>query len=494
MRLIKSVGVLSLLLFLALFPLASALAAEEDLASISKGLEDFKAGHHEDARKVFEAIVQADPSNADAYYYLGLSLSKLERYSPAATAFENALELNPQLTDVYLSLGIAYYKIKSMDQAEQALKQGVEADPQNSASQFFLGLVYQNKDQDQKSIQYFSKAGELDPDFRQLAFYNVGQAYFNMGRNEDARGAFQQAIDVDPQSDMGEESLKFLTIVDRQERAARRWKVQTSAAWEFDDNVTRVEQDVISNVGDFSVNLGFQGEYKIVNNPKYEVSLGYDVFQSIFQDLTEFNFQSHGISFSGAHDADSWDAGLDYSYTYNLLGNRQFLGIHSISPSFGFSLRPNLYTSFSYTFQDKTFFRIQARDANNQALGVTQFYFFMKSKAYLNFSYRVDFEDTSGPQFDYTGHTLNGVLQLPLPFETKVRLSYRFRLKDYQNVTPSIGVERKDDKETIRLVLTKKLMKYMNFTLDYRRIEASSNLPAVDFRENIILVGFIFPL
>ncbi|MFQ5717598.1 MAG: tetratricopeptide repeat protein, partial [Nitrospinales bacterium] len=317
MRFIKSVGVLLLLLLLALFPLSSALAAEEGLDSISKGLEDFKSGRYGDARKVFEEIVQADPSNADAYYYLGLSLSKLERYSPATAAFEKALELNPQLTDVHLSLGIAYYKIKSLDQAEQALRRGVEADPRNSAAQFFLGLVYQSKGQDQKSIQHFSKAGELDRDFRQLALYNVGQAYFNMGRNEDARGSFQQAIDVDPQSDMGRESQKFLTVLERQEKAARRWKAQANAAWEFDDNVTRVEQDAISNVGDFSVNLGFQGEYKIVSNPKYEISAGYDVFQSIFQDLTEFNFQSHGLSLSGTHDADNWDAGVDYSYTYN---------------------------------------------------------------------------------------------------------------------------------------------------------------------------------
>ncbi|MBI4384948.1 MAG: tetratricopeptide repeat protein [Nitrospinae bacterium] len=467
-------------------------AAGNDNASLAQGLEFFQAGKYEESLKAFDALLQKEPSNALARYYLGLNLNKLEKFNEAIAAFEKALELNPQLKEARLSLGIAYYKIKSLDPALQALSAAVDAEPGNGPAHFFLGLVHKEKGEHQRAVDRFKKAGELDRDLYQLSLYNMALAYEKMGRIDEAREAAARAAEVDRRSGVARDSLALLEGLGGKSGKPKRWKFDASAGWQYDDNVTRVEQDTVTGKSDSAGVFEFNGSYKLIDGPRYGLEVDYDLFQSVYDESTNFDFQSHGATIAGSRDAQGWDAGMDYSYNYSTLGGVNFLETHTLRPSFGFSGMENFYVGASYLFQDKNFLRLPSRDAANHSFGIDNFFFFMDSKAYVLFGYRFDREDAAGPEFDYFGHLFSGGVQLPLPLDSKARIAYKYNLRDYEHITPSIGEERRDDKQTLKLTLTKKVFPFLSLKMDYEHIISDSNLSSVDFTQNVVFLGLVF--
>ncbi|MCH8157122.1 MAG: DUF560 domain-containing protein, partial [Nitrospinae bacterium] len=183
-------------------------------------------------------------------------------------------------------------------------------------------------------------------------------------------------------------------------------------------------------------------------------------------------------------------------FTQNILGWNDFLGIHSLVPSVGFSTGENMFTHVSYMFLDKNFQSSgnNPRDAANHSFGFNHFIFFNQNKAYVLFGYRLEGENAEGAEFDYTGHRLTAGIQLPVCWDMKVKLSYNFALKDYDNVTSSIGEERLDKKNTLRFLLSRKFLDHFEAKIDYQHIISDSNLASVDFTQNVLKleVGFSY--
>ena len=65
-------------------------------------------------------------------------------------------------------------------------------------------------------------------------------------------------------------------------------------------------------------------------------------------------------------------------------------------------------------------------------------------------------------------------------------LAYRLELRDYANVTPSIGTERDDDRHRIRFGIEKPLLEYATARFEYRHLTSNSNLPEADYDENTV--------
>ncbi|MFQ5450961.1 MAG: hypothetical protein ACE5E9_10050 [Nitrospinaceae bacterium] len=274
----------------------------------------------------------------------------------------------------------------------------------------------------------------------------------------------------------------------------KRWHIGAKAGIEYDDNLTRVEQDIISNEADHAYTFEVDGLYKLVDTSALELDAGYNFFQSLYEDRSDFDFQSHSFNLSAAHEAEKVDTGLDYSYTYTTLDDDEFLGMHMLIPRVGILLTSHLYTDISYMFMDKNFFSANDRDAANHSIGFSQFFFFMKSKAYVSGGYRFSIEQAKGNEFDYFAHTVKGMLKLPTPLKSNLKVSYKYKVRDYDKITPSIGEERLDNKHTFRLLWYKTLFKIFELKLDYQHIISVSNLATVDFTENIIGVTFGFEL
>ena len=387
--------------------------------------------------------------------------------------------------------GVELFQDGKYEAAIDVFKQITKKNPDNGSAHFFIGLALQGKEEFSKSIASFQKAGDLDPEYKQLSMYQIGLAYLQMNNKSTAMSFLQQAIDYDSSTDAATNARELLASLPPGERPSKKWQLKLGTGLEFDDNLTVEEQDNVSGQEDYAVVFELEGKYSPEFLSPYSGEVYYEFYQSFYEDFSEFDLQTHTAGLTGEQEFQGWDIGLDYNFTYMFLGSDGFLQTHSLSPSVGKSLQSNLYTNFSYIFIDKDFRNDSDsdRDAFNNSIGGDAFYFFQKNQAYCQLGYRLEDEDASGDEFDYMGHIFNAAVQIPAPLDTKVRLSYKYHFKDYSNITQSIGSEREDKKQTVSLTVSGDIRDNIGLKFDYQYIDNDSNLSSNEYNQNIVFLG-----
>lgn len=194
-------------------------------------------------KKYDEALVdinkalELEPNLSQAYNNLGIIYNSKNKKAEAIKAFDKSLELSPQMTSTrinraiyyteageydkaisdlkqclkqepgneesYRLLGIAYAKTDNMDLAEFNLRKSYEIDPRQNglnilANEFFVKgtnlLAAKNYDE---AIKYLTKSINLYPDNAD-ALYNLGGAYFDLGRKEEAITLWKKVLIINP--------------------------------------------------------------------------------------------------------------------------------------------------------------------------------------------------------------------------------------------------------------------------------------------------------
>lgn len=174
-------------------------ADTEELAAafgaFSKGLVYYNAGEYENAAAQFREAVKEDPTNAEAYYYLGMSYIDDHTFD-AIDAFKTALNLDPRYLNAFCSLGIVYNKLEMYREAVRTLKQALEIDPDHSKSLIHLGIAYASEKEYRAAVKVLERAIDSDPDAK--AYLYLGLAYMAVRNFDKALDAFQEAVDQDP--------------------------------------------------------------------------------------------------------------------------------------------------------------------------------------------------------------------------------------------------------------------------------------------------------
>jgi tetratricopeptide (TPR) repeat protein len=85
--------------------------------------------------------------------------------------YPDELSLLLEQAQIYLELG-------KKEELLASLMLAIEADPTNANLFFLIGKTYDDMDSLVEAEEYYTKAGELKPDFFE-AFYNIGAIYVN---------------------------------------------------------------------------------------------------------------------------------------------------------------------------------------------------------------------------------------------------------------------------------------------------------------------------
>ncbi|MGV7222314.1 MAG: tetratricopeptide repeat protein [Nitrospinales bacterium] len=497
----KYIFFIFLFLVLALSGLSGFVIAGES-TSFSKGLQLYKAQNYKGALTEFQRATRENPDDAKSNYYLGQTYGKLKQHKRAAKFLKKSISINPNYTPAYLSLGINQYKIKAYDDALSTFGQAIKANPKDGTAYFFRGLSYQGKKDYQRAITAFQKSKSLTKDFRQLSYFNIGLSYYKLESDKKAEKYFQKTISIDPAEDISETSRNFLKIIADRKQKNKPWYFEASAGFEYNDNVISPQEDLVTGDGDTALILEFEGGLKFLDFGNIEAEVTYDFFQRLYQeDLTAFDFQSHSpaLSLSGTFGKVSPE--ISYRYTRTSLGEVDFMQLHTITPSVGIAWNPALYTYLSYMYMDKELLEAvnAGRNATNNSFGATQFIFFMKGKAFISGGYRWANNDAVSDAFDYDSHAFSLGAKFPGPFNTTLRLNYKYTVRDYSDPmsitffapipAPPAGTLREDDKQSFRAEITKDFLKHLRFTARYQYSDNDSNLPNIVYTENIVYGG-----
>jgi tetratricopeptide (TPR) repeat protein len=458
--------------------------------TLDDGLRYYQDGNYQAAIPALEDAATEDPNDASILYFLGLSYQRSDRHTEAVGALKRAQTLDPELEGISLALGMTYYELGLYANARQSLEQAVEEDPQDGPALLFLGLTHMALNNPRLATGYLQRAGEVDPDLEQVANLNLSEAFRRQGNTVASRTALHRAMAVNPNNDLGRTAAEMLEE-DGAPRTEKRWSVSGGVGIEYDDNVTTDELDITSEEGDIAAILDMSLNYIPYLTDKSELELGYNFYQSLYSDLSDFDLQLHNFSAIGSTTVGTVDAGAAYIFSYVKLGGDSFMTSHGILPSAGFSILENWYHSLSYNYLDKDFDTNNSRDAIQHAVNFDSYYFLPRTEGgYASLGLRLEDENTNAPEFDYTGYYFTLALSAPVQYfgseKTRVRFSYQYYLRDYANITPGIGAEREDNRHTVSLEAQHPLTRYLHAVLNYRYISADSNLITSDYSENIL--------
>jgi len=474
----------------ALLGLFSNLACADNGAS---GPELMSAGDFQGAARVLQAEAARHPRDVDTWFLLGVVRQLLEDHAGAIAAFEQVLAIDPANQDVQLPLGVSRLATKDAAGAVVALTEATRIAPADGTAWLTLGLAQQATGQLQAALASFHKAASLDPALGQAALLNAGLVERQLGRAAQSRRTLNEAARLDPVSDLGSTANEMLAAEKTSAPEARRWRLGLRAGAEYDDNVTTSEVDLQTGESDVAAVFETSAAWTALKNERSEVELSYDLYQSLYSRLDDFDLQLHTGGLYMSHNLGKVDASANYQFTHALLGDEGFFDIHRIRPSAGISLLDSLYQSLSYSYSDKDFTEDDARDADQHGVDLDSYYFFADGRSFAYFGARLEDEDTRGDEFDYGAYYLNAGITgyiTPLPqAPTRVNVGYQYFMRDYDDVTPSIGDEREDQRHTLTVNLTQPIDRHFAALLTYQHISADSNLAASDYDENIVTLN-----
>ena len=92
--------------------------------ALQHGLAAHKQGKLQDAERLYQAILQSQPTHADANYNLGLIAVSLNKVALALPLFKTALEAFPEIEQFWLSYIDALIKENQLETAKSVLAKG----------------------------------------------------------------------------------------------------------------------------------------------------------------------------------------------------------------------------------------------------------------------------------------------------------------------------------------------------------------------------------
>jgi TolB-like protein/Tfp pilus assembly protein PilF len=164
------------------------------------------------AKPMFERAIALDPGFAAAYANLArcLNIEYLNGWSESPEASQRRayeLALKAVSADAaeplgHYSLGIVRLWRKEFDPAIAAHEKAIALDPNFAPSYASLGLILHYTGRSAESLDLIATAMRLDPHYPDLYLHFVGQAYFALGRYEEAAAALKRRLVRNPNTDV----------------------------------------------------------------------------------------------------------------------------------------------------------------------------------------------------------------------------------------------------------------------------------------------------
>ena len=160
-------------------------------------------GSYADASKWLEHSLEADPSDAEAWYFLGRAKYNENRFEEATRAFEHCLALEPRNVKAQSNLGLSYAGLNRISEAHAAFLKAIEwqADALRKDPEAFIGLgdllIQQNRAAE--AVPYLQQAVEIAPR-ESRAREKLGSAYLNLNQLGAAQNQLESAISLDPRN------------------------------------------------------------------------------------------------------------------------------------------------------------------------------------------------------------------------------------------------------------------------------------------------------
>lgn len=474
---------------------SAASASEQSRRLSARGLVEFHAQRYSQALDFFERAVDADSSDPYALYYRGVTRARLGNVTGAIADLRAVVKKWVTFRQAQLELGIALVQGGEYREAITWLEQAQAAKQLDGRASLFLGIAQLRVGDLEVARRNFERAATRDPSLTLSARYYEGVVAYREGKWAQAEDHFDYVNTASPNSDMGREAATFLSLLRNEQ--LKTLVVYGALGFEYDSNVVLAPSNEalknatesalgISNQADGRGTINAGGVYVPWSNDWGQLALGYDFYQSLHIDLTEFNLQDHRPSVQLIANAGPVEFGLLGRYDYYFLETDSFLqegnGLPWVAVPEGDIGRTEVF----YRVRRRDFFKQDFRllDAFNHSTGVRQLLYLGSSERYVAIGYRFDSEQptrSDGEVFAYDGNEGNIGIAWVFPAAIRAEASYAYRYEDY--AAASNG--RHDNEQQFVVVIRKDLGAHFDLMAGYFGTLNDSNKALFDYDRHI---------
>ena len=168
--------------------------------AINSGIGAYNDESFEDSRDYF--LMGADIAAADgdidtlAIYNAGLAAEQAEDYDVAIEQYRKAAKVGYLGPNIYLYMANLYQKREMPEKYLEVVKEGRAAYPEDADLIVYELNYYLQNGKFEEAENNLKLAIEKEPDNKQLRF-SLGVVYDNLGRRDDAKKAYEEAIALD---------------------------------------------------------------------------------------------------------------------------------------------------------------------------------------------------------------------------------------------------------------------------------------------------------
>lgn len=205
--------------------------SKAQLDRLQQALQYHRAGRLQEARRMYERVLQADSRCAEALHLLGtlcgqqgnqsqalewidkaiarepgnalyrknaaVTLVQLGRPQEAVASYEKALELRPDFAEARIALGGLLTDLEKHDKAIAILLEAAQRQPDSDDAWVQLGRALQHADRPAEAVDCYARAIALNP-AQNLAYNNLGVLFDRAGETEQAIRQFELAVEKNP--------------------------------------------------------------------------------------------------------------------------------------------------------------------------------------------------------------------------------------------------------------------------------------------------------
>jgi tetratricopeptide (TPR) repeat protein len=191
----------------------------------------YQLGRLEEATESCQRCIELRPTDQNAWLLLGLIRGQADDLEGELRSYDNVLRLDPGNRSALLNRGTALYKAKRLEQALKSFDQLIKMDNSDSMAWNNRGIVLKAMGRRRDALDAFTRAATLDRDYvnplinlgiihtedaqpdravqdwkmvlqlqrrRPEIWYSLGEALSELGEWEDAKVAFESALQYDP--------------------------------------------------------------------------------------------------------------------------------------------------------------------------------------------------------------------------------------------------------------------------------------------------------
>ncbi len=279
------------------------------------------------------------------------------------------------------------------------------------------------------------------------------------------------------------------------EAAPTQFSAEVGIGGEYDSNVTVDEVDLASGRSDYALILDAGVEASKALAQKFNISGTYDVSQTLYDEFSNVDRQTHILGTDMTMDFDMVTPGVAFFYIHSRLDNNKFLDLYRVAPSISGFLARKWFARSAYVYYNKSINNQPERDASTNAGEADLYYFFRGLRSYFNLGYRYRIEDANSDQYSYASNAvkLRYIQRIELFSRiAKFELSWRYEDRNYSAETPSIGEDRDDRRQFWRAdveipVSGSSALQFYSGYSDY-----GSNYPQADYTQKVLGTRFLY--